>query len=67
MSTWSTIVNKAFAGNKGILHGNPNCLKGDGSPDGAVSAKKGTLYWDYTNSDAYINTDGSTAWTAINS
>jgi hypothetical protein len=40
------------------------------SPDGVVSAKKGTfLIMDYVgnavNKDVYINTDGSSAWTLI--
>ena len=66
MSTWSTIVHKAFYDNQGVERGNPNCIENDGSPNGSVTAKLGTLCWDYTNSDAYINTDGSTTWVQIN-
>lgn len=39
--------------------------KYDGSPNTALTAPKGSLCWDYTNSDMYVNTDGATAWTKI--
>jgi len=66
MSTWDTIVDKAFPNNRGIAKGTPNCIIYTATPNAAVTAKVGTLCWDKTNEDAYINTDGSTAWTKIN-
>ena len=66
MSTWSTIVDKAFPGNKKIKFGNPDCILYGATPNAAVTAPIGTLCWDTVNEDAYINTDGSTAWTVLN-
>jgi hypothetical protein len=44
-------------------------IAGSGSPSAAVTAAKGSLYLrtdgSTTNDRAYINTDGSTAWTAL--
>jgi len=37
----------------------------DGSPNGALTASKGSLCVDVTNADLYINTDGTTAWSAL--
>jgi len=37
----------------------------DGSPNGALSATKGSLCIDTTNADLYINTNGTTAWSAL--
>ena len=65
-TTWNTIVKKAFQNNQGIRHGNPNCLIYTATPNAAVTAPIGTLCWDETNEDAYINTDGATAWTVLN-
>lgn len=64
-SLWSVIVEEAFNGNKAIMRGRPNCIQGDGSPDGVVTGKVGLLYWDYTNSIAYICEDASTNWLPI--
>lgn len=66
MSLWATVVHRAFRENKGILSGNPNIILNDGSPDTAVTAAFGTLCYDYTNDDVYINEDGSTNWIQIN-
>ena len=42
---------------------------GTGTPNGVVTAAKGSLFLNYTGSStstrAYINTDGVTAWTAV--
>lgn len=40
-------------------------ISGSGSPDGAVSADKGTLYIDNTTPNLYMNTDGATAWELV--
>ena len=66
MSTWATIVDKAFPDNRGIAKGDPNCLLYGATPNGAVTAPIGTLCWDTVGGDAYINTDGSTTWVKIN-
>lgn len=66
MSAWENIVRKAFEDNQMIRHGNPKVIMNDGSPNTSVTAPIGTLCWDYTNSDSYINTDGSTTWVKIN-
>jgi hypothetical protein len=45
-------------------------LAGDVNPDGAVSALQGSLFVDVTgtgNDTLYVNTNGSTAWTALGS
>jgi len=36
---------------------------GDGVP--AHTASEGVLYWDYTNDDLYVNSDGASAWQLI--
>ena len=64
-SLWAVIVKEAFTYNKGIRQGRPNCIQGDGSPDTAVTAPLGTLYWDYTNSIAYICEDSANNWLPI--
>ena len=66
MSTWAAIVKKAFPGNQGVQKGKPNCIVYTATPNAAVTAPIGTLCWDENNENAYINTDGSTAWTALN-
>ncbi len=66
MSSWGAIVNKAFQFNQGILRGKPNVITSTATPNADKTATIGTLCWDVTNSNAYINTDGSTAWTQIN-
>lgn len=49
--------------------GGVDILSGTGSPSGVVTAAKGSIYartdGSTTNDRAYINTDGSTTWTAI--
>ena len=41
-------------------------LNGDGSPNGTVSALKGSTYQDLTNGEYYLNLDGSTTgWTKL--
>lgn len=51
------------------LAGGPWITSGSGSPNGSVTAPKGSLYLrtDGTNATnrAFINTDGSTTWTAL--
>lgn len=48
---------------------NVEILSGSGSPNGVVSAPKGSLFLrtdgTTTNNRAYINTDGGTTWTAL--
>jgi hypothetical protein len=66
MSAWGAVVNKAFQFNQGILRGKPNVIEYTATPNGVITAKLGTLCWDVTNSDAYINTDGITTWVKIN-
>lgn len=62
---WHKIVENAFQYNQGIKVGNPDCIGGDGNPDGVVTGKLGLLYWDYTNSIAYVCEDNSTNWLPI--
>jgi hypothetical protein len=62
---WASIVKRAFPGNKGIQHGNPDIIICAGAP-ASFTAKSGTLCWDVTNSDAYIYT-ATPAWVKINS
>ena len=58
------IINKAFDGNNDIFRG---AYVTTASPNGTVtSGVIGTLAWDETNGDAYINTDTSTTWVKIN-
>jgi hypothetical protein len=68
MSSWGAVVNKAFQFNQGILRGKPNVLTSTATPhgDAAFTAKLGTLCWDVSNGNAYINTNGATNWTKIN-
>jgi len=63
---WNTIVKKAFINNQSIKHGNPKCLSYSATPEAAITAPIGTLCWDYTNEDAYINDDGATSWVKLN-
>lgn len=65
---WKTCVNKAFVGNRGILHGNPNILAcTGGAPTGAaVPAAVGTLAVNLTAGDWYICTVKDTTWVKIN-
>lgn len=62
---WKALVNKSFAGNQNILHGNPNVMISDGAPS-SFNAPVGTLCWDVTNSDGYICTVANTTWVKIN-
>jgi hypothetical protein len=58
------IIKKAFDGNADIFR---NVMVTTASPNGTVtSGVIGTLAWDETNGDAYINTDTSTTWVKIN-
>lgn len=58
------IIEKAFVGNADIFRG---VLVSTASPNGTLtSGFVGTLCWDETNEDAYINTDTSTTWVKIN-
>lgn len=55
---------------KGVtLPGGQRVISGTGSPNGSVTAVKGSLYLNATGSGvadrAFINTDGGTTWTAI--
>ena len=62
---WSPLVKKAFPGNGGILHGNPQVMVTDGNP--ASSSITNALAWDVTNSDGYICTvPDSATWVKIN-
>ena len=71
MSIAGRIVEKMFEGRSNILG---NCIaryNTSVSPNGVVTAPKGTLLvmdynGDAVDGDVYINTDGSTAWTIIN-
>ncbi len=65
LGRWKAIVNKSFAGNQGILHGNPNIIVTSGAP-ASITAPIGTLAWDVTNSDGYICTVASTTWVKLN-
>lgn len=58
--TMHAIQKKAFGG-RAIGF---NSEKGDGVPSHA--SKLGSLYWDYTNSDAYICTVAAGTWVKIN-
>ena len=70
MSLRGALIEHVFAGNNDPF---VNILKQTGSatsPNGVVTAIKGTfLIVDYvgddSDNDVYINTDGSTAWTQI--
>ncbi len=68
MSSWGAVVNKAFQFNQGILRGKPNVVTSTATPNGDANLANpiGTLCWDVTGGDAYINTDGSTTWVKIN-
>ena len=58
------IIKKAFDGNSDIFRG---AYVTTANPHGTVtSGIIGTLCWDETNGDAYINTDTSTTWVKIN-
>ncbi len=60
----NAIIKKAFDGNRDIFRG---AYVTTASPNGTVtSGVIGTLCWDETNGDAYINTDTSTTWVKIN-
>jgi len=63
-SAWKKVVDKAFYGNAGIKIGRPDVRVSTAAPSGA--AKVGTLWWDSTNSDAYICTVSSGTWVKIN-
>jgi len=65
-TAWAAIVNKAFSGNKKIKGGRPKVVVYSATPNAVITAPVGTLCWDITNSNAYINTDGATAWIVIN-
>lgn len=64
MAVWDVIVESAFPDNKGIKIGNPNCIIAD-TPNGNETAPQGTLCWDSTNSNVWVNTDGSTTWVQL--
>lgn len=58
------ILKKAFEGKRDIFRG---LLVSTASPNGTLtSGVLGTLCWDVTHEDAYINTDTSTTWVKIN-
>jgi len=58
------IIKKAFDGNSNVFD---RVIVTTANPDSTVtSGVIGTLCWDETNSDAYINTDTSTTWVKIN-
>lgn len=58
------IIKKAFEGNSDIFR---HVMVTTASPNATVtSGIIGTLCWDETNGDAYINTDTSTTWVKIN-
>ncbi len=60
----NSIIKKAFDGNADIFRG---VYVTTASPNGTItSGVIGTLCWDETNGDAYINTDTSTTWVKIN-
>lgn len=62
---WTSIVNKAFAGNKRIKTGKPRVITSLlGVPDCAATV--GTLCWDEANSNAYICTVATGTWVKIN-
>ena len=58
------IQKKAFDGNKNVFN---QVMVSTASPNGTLtSGVIGTLCWDETGEDAYINTDTSTTWVKIN-
>jgi len=60
----SAIIKKAFEGRPNIF---ANVLVCTASPNGTMtSGLVGTLAYDETNDDCYINTDTSTTWVKIN-
>lgn len=70
MSAFTELINGCFAGNRNPL-GRILYQKGSAtSPNGVVTAKKGTFLviaypGDDSDGDAFINTDGSTTWAQI--
>ena len=52
-----------------IIQGGPYLLSGSGSPNGSITAPKGSLYMridgSSTSTRAYVNTNGGTTWTNI--
>lgn len=67
--TASVSSNRDLLTGKIILQNVVQLLAGAGSPNGVVTAPKGSIYLrtdgSSTSTRAYINTNGSTAWTAI--
>jgi len=63
---WGKIIEKAFKSNQRIKSGRPRVIVYSATPNAAISAPIGTLCWDVTNLNAYINTDASTTWVKIN-
>lgn len=58
------IVKKAFDGNSNVFN---RVIVTTASPNGTVtSGIIGTLAWDESGEDAYINTDTGTTWVKIN-
>lgn len=50
------------------LESNQTVLTGDGDPNAVVSAGEGTIYWDYTNDQLYVNDtvpSPSTSWQSV--
>lgn len=64
-----TDINLTTAGTGFVLQEGPKILAGAGSPNGVVTAPKGSLFLATNGSGvgdrAYINRDGATDWTAI--
>lgn len=64
-----TSVSLTTAGTGFVLQEGPKILAGAGSPNGAVTAPKGSLFLATNGSGVgdrlYINTNGVTAWTAV--
>ena len=70
MSVRQTVIDGVFGGCKDPLTRIDVQVDDATSPNGVVTAPKGTfLYIDYygddSDGDVFINTDGSTAWTQI--
>ena len=70
MSTLGQIIKKAYGGNHGTFDSPLRQIDDATSPNGVVTAPKGThliidYYGNAAHNDVYFNTDGTTAWSLV--
>lgn len=64
-SAWKEWLKMTCNGSRAkvVKHGKPRVVISAGVPN--TAAPEGTLCYDSTNNDSYINTDGSTTWAKV--